>query len=82
MIPRRWVVERSLAWLTSHRRLARDYEHDPAVSEAMVRWAAIGQMARRLNRGRDRSSACLDEPGPHFLTLLTRSKCGWSTTEL
>ncbi|MDT0331449.1 IS5 family transposase [Nocardiopsis lambiniae] len=53
VIPRRWVVERSLAWLTSHRRLARDYERNPAVSEAMVRWAAIGQMACRLARGRD-----------------------------
>ena len=53
VIPRRWVVERSPAWLAAHRRLARDYEHDPAVSEAMVRWAAIGQMARRLARGRD-----------------------------
>jgi transposase len=49
--PRRWVVERSLAWLTAHRRLARDYERDPAVSEAMVRWAAINQMLRRLTRG-------------------------------
>ena len=53
VIPSRWVVERSLAWLTAHRRLARDYECDPAASEAMVRWAAIGQMARRLARGRD-----------------------------
>ncbi|MFI6244543.1 transposase [Micromonospora sp. NPDC050795] len=24
--PRRWVVERTLAWITAHRRLARDYE--------------------------------------------------------
>ena len=53
VIPRRWVVERSLAWLTAHRRLTRDYERDPAVSEAMVRWAAIGQMARRLARGKE-----------------------------
>src|SRR5918997_462523 len=37
--PKRWVVERSLAWLTAHRRLARDYERDPAVSEAFIRWA-------------------------------------------
>jgi transposase len=49
--PRRWVVERTLAWLTNHRRLARDYERDPAVSEAMIRWAAINQMIRRLTRG-------------------------------
>jgi transposase len=33
VIPRRWAVERTLAWLTAHRRLARDYERDPAVSE-------------------------------------------------
>jgi transposase len=33
VIPRRWVVERSLAWLTAHRRLARDYERHPATSE-------------------------------------------------
>ncbi len=52
VIPRRWVVERSLAWLTAHRRLARDYERHPAVSEAMIRWAAINTITRRLARGR------------------------------
>ncbi|BFU44603.1 IS5 family transposase [Krasilnikovia sp. MM14-A1004] len=50
--PKRWVVERSLAWLTAHRRLARDYERDPAVSEALIRWAAINTMVRRLDRGK------------------------------
>lgn len=50
--PKRWVVERSLAWLTSHRRLARDYERDPEVSAALIRWAAINTMVRRLDRGR------------------------------
>jgi len=45
------VVERTLAWLTAHRRLARDYERIPETSEAMIRWAAIGQMLRRLTRG-------------------------------
>lgn len=51
VIPRRWAVERTLAWLTAHRRLARDYERDPAVSEAMIRWAAINTITRRLARG-------------------------------
>jgi transposase len=29
VLPRRWAVERTLAWLTAHRRLARDYERTP-----------------------------------------------------
>jgi transposase len=48
VISRRWVVERTLAWLTACRRLARDYERDPKVSEALIRWAAIAGMARRI----------------------------------
>ncbi len=51
VIPRRWAVERTFAWLTAHRRLARDYERDPAVSEAMIRWAAINTITRRIARG-------------------------------
>ncbi|MFV2217076.1 IS5 family transposase [Actinomadura sp. LOL_016] len=51
VLPRRWAVERTLAWLTAHRRLARDYERHTATSEAMIRWAAIGLMTRRLARG-------------------------------
>jgi transposase len=51
VIPRRWAVERTLAWITAHRRLARDYERDPALSEAMIRWAAINTMTRRLAHG-------------------------------
>ena len=51
VVPRRWAVERTLAWLTAHRRLARDYERAPAMSEAMIRWAAINTMTRRLARG-------------------------------
>ncbi len=46
VIPRRWAVERTFAWLTAHRRLARDYERDPALSEAMIRWAAINTITR------------------------------------
>jgi alpha-beta hydrolase superfamily lysophospholipase len=38
-------------WLTAHRRLARDYERDPAISEAMIRWAAINTITRRIARG-------------------------------
>ncbi|MEU9885702.1 transposase [Sphaerisporangium sp. NPDC051011] len=51
VIPRRWVVERSLAWLMAHRRLAHDYERHPAAAEAMIHWTAISGMARRITRG-------------------------------
>jgi transposase len=51
VIPRRWAVERTLAWLTAHRRLARDYERHTATSEAMIRWAAINTITRRIARG-------------------------------
>jgi len=48
VLPRRWVVERTLAWITNCRRLDHDYERLPATSEAMVKWAMIGLMTRRL----------------------------------
>ena len=51
VIPRRWAVERTLARLTAHRRLARDYERHPAISEAMIRWAVIDTRTRRIARG-------------------------------
>jgi transposase len=50
VLPRRWVVERTLAWITSYRRCARDYERLPAHHEAAVHWAMITLMARRLAR--------------------------------
>lgn len=37
VLPRRWVVERTLSWLMRNRRLAWDYERLPAHSEAMVK---------------------------------------------
>jgi transposase len=52
VVPRRWVVERTLAWITSYRRCARDYERLPAHHEAMILWAMITLMARRLARPR------------------------------
>jgi putative transposase len=48
VLPRRWVIERTLAWITRRRRCARDYERLPAHHAAMVQWAAILQMTRRL----------------------------------
>lgn len=39
VLPRRWVVERTLGWLMQHRRLARDYEALPQRSRTMMHWA-------------------------------------------
>jgi putative transposase len=48
LLPKRWVVERTFAWLGKCRRLSKDYEHLVASSEAMIRLAMIGLMIRRL----------------------------------
>jgi transposase len=48
VLPRRWVVERTLAWIVRHRRCARDYERLPQHHEAMVRWTMIRITSRRL----------------------------------
>ncbi len=50
VLPRRWVVERTFAWLMRWRRLVRDYERLPETHEAFVKWAMIGLMLNRLSR--------------------------------
>jgi transposase len=48
ILPRRWVAERTFAWLVRNRRLARDYERLTANSETMIKIAMIRLMAIRL----------------------------------
>ena len=48
VIPFRWRVERTFAWLGRARRLSKDYEGTIASSEALVKLAMIHLMARRL----------------------------------
>ena len=50
VLPRRWVVERTFAWLGIHRRLSKDYEGATSSSEAMVYIAMTRFMLRRLAR--------------------------------
>jgi transposase len=45
---KRWAVERTFGWLMLHRRLVRDYETNPQRSRAMIHWAMIDNMSRRL----------------------------------
>lgn len=50
VLPRRWVVERTFAWLGRCRRLARDFEKTIASAEAWILVASIRMLSRRLAR--------------------------------
>jgi transposase len=62
VLPRRWVVERTLAWMMRRRRLVRDYERLPDTHEAMMKWAMFGLTPNRL----------APPPGPE--TVVRRAK--------
>ncbi len=51
VLPKRWVVERTFAWLGKYRRLSKDYESLPVSSEAMIQLAMINLMIHRLKPG-------------------------------
>jgi transposase len=48
VLPRRWVVERTFAWITRSRRTVRDYERLPEHHETMIYWSMMIVMSRRL----------------------------------
>lgn len=48
LLPKRWLVERTFAWLGRYRRLSKDYEHCPKSSQGMVYAASIHVMLKRL----------------------------------
>jgi putative transposase len=47
-LPKRWIVERTFAWIARYRRHSKDYERNPETSEAMIYIAMINLMSRRL----------------------------------
>ena len=49
----RWIVERTFGWFGRYRRLSRDYEHNPASSEAWIYLAMTHRMARQLMPARE-----------------------------
>ena len=50
ILPKRWIVERTFAWMNRHRRTSKDYEVLPENSEAVLYIAMIDLMVRRLDR--------------------------------
>ncbi len=57
VLPKRWIVERTLGWFNRYRRLSKDYEQDPRMSEGMVYLASIRLMLRRLDKQKRRVPA-------------------------
>ncbi len=53
VLPKRWIVERTFAWLYFFRRLSKDYEYSTTASESMVYLASIRIMLKRLTRKND-----------------------------
>jgi putative transposase len=58
----RWVVERTFGWLGRYRRLSKDYEHNPASSEAWIYISAIHRMSRWMLPDRNRDDHLLRRP--------------------
>jgi transposase len=50
VLPKRWIVERTLAWISRNRRLARDFERYARTTVAFIRLAMIRLMLRRLTK--------------------------------
>ena len=48
VLPKRWIVERTLAWISRCRRLAKDFERHARIAAAFIRLAMIRIMLRRL----------------------------------
>ena len=48
VLPKRWIVERSIAWLNRCRRLAKDWERLNRTGVAFLQWASIRLMVRKL----------------------------------
>ena len=50
LLPKRWIVERTFAWLGRYRRVSKDYEYLTQTSDTRIRGARLHLMVRRLAR--------------------------------
>jgi putative transposase len=64
LLPKRWVVERSLAWLGRYRQLSKEYDYEPKVSEAWVQVSALHLMLRRYRPDQEHQQPVFKHPKP------------------
>lgn len=69
LLPKRWVVERTLAWLGRYRQLSKEYDYEPRVSEGWVQVSALHLMLRRYKPDNNHQQ-------PTFKYPKTRRKAG------
>jgi putative transposase len=62
LLPKRWVVERTFAWLGRYRRLSKDYEYEPTASEAWMKISALSHMLRKLRPDQERPAPAFHYP--------------------
>jgi putative transposase len=55
LLPKRWVVERTFAWINQNRRLSKDYELLPEMSEAVIQGSMIRLMLQRLGERKEQA---------------------------
>jgi putative transposase len=63
-LPKRWVVERSLAWLGRYRQLSKEYDYEPKVSETWVQVSALHLMLRRYRPDKEHQQPAFKHPKP------------------
>jgi putative transposase len=64
LLPKRWVVERSLAWLGRYRQLSKEYDYEPTVSESWVQVSALHLMLRRYRPDKEHQQPAFKHPKP------------------
>ena len=64
LLPKRWVVERTLAWLGRYRQLSKEYDYEPEVSESWVQVSALHLMLRRYRPDKEHQQPPFMHPKP------------------
>jgi putative transposase len=64
LLPKRWVVERTFAWLGRYRQLSKEYDYDPKGSASWVQVSALHQMLRRYRPDQEHQQPAFKYPKP------------------